>query len=223
MHLSLSLFLWLWRRSLAATIVAVVLAVGLMLLVPDRLQPQFARNWMPLYLMLAFAHAVAVVAFQGRPFSGPTGYLYSRGFTRDRLWVHQVLASVVSVLVVWLVAGTVVWLPLRGWWQGTVMNNPFYPGADALEGGFVLRPLALALWLVPMLHYSWIRRAQPTRDRLVGPMLLAWALLGGLWSFLPSGTRGFALLPWIAAMVIALPVSLTVLGWRLHRRMEVGR
>lgn len=222
MLLSLSLFLWLWRRSLAATIVAAVSAVGLMLLVPVRLQPKFAGDWLPLYLLLAFAHAVAVVALQARPFSGPTGYLYSRGFTRDRLWVHQVLASVVSVLVVWLVAGAVVWLPLRGWWQGTVINNPFYPGADALESGFILRPLAFALWLVPMLHYNWIRRAQPTCDRLVGPMLLAWALCGGLFGLLFVSGRGIALLPWIAAMVIALPATLTVLGWWLHRQMEVG-
>lgn len=220
MRLSVPLLLWLWRKTLPVTIVTAAAAVAMALLVPNRLQVQFLGGWTGLLALLVFSHSVAVASMQGRPFSGASGYLYSRGFTRDRLWVHHILASAASVLVVWLAAGLVVWTPLRGWVQWG-LGNPFYPGAAWLEADFPLRPLPAYGLLLPVLHYSWIRGAQPTRDRWVGPMLVAWAIL-----LLPPlaawGSAETPLVQWSVPAAAAAAVLLVILGMRLHRRMEVG-
>jgi len=221
MRLSGSLLVWLWRRTLPVTIVAAAAVAALALLIPVRLQALFLEEWSYLVVLVVVAHSVALAACQGRPTSGATGYLYSRGFSRDRLWVHQWLASAVSVLAVWLPAGLIVWTPLRGWAQWA-LGNPFYPGAAGLDAAFPLRPLPLYGLLLPLLHYSWIRGVQPTRERWIGPILVTW----GLFCLLPAAfldrrdTEG--LMPWTLGCLAAASLVLVLMSWRLHRRMEVG-
>jgi len=221
MRLSVPLLLWLWRQTLPVTIVAAVAVAGLALLIPARLQPQFLELWGALMVLVMVVHSVALVAFQGRPFSGPAGYLYSRGFSRDRLWVHHWLASAAAVLAVWLAAGLVVWTPLRGWTQWA-LGNPFYPGAAGLDAGFPLRLLPFYVPLLAVLHYSWIRSAQPTRGRWIGPILLAWVLCLLPLALAVEAPDEFPLLGVAACALGVAAVLLVVLSWRLHRNMEVG-
>jgi len=221
MRLSVPLLMWLWRQTLPVTILATAAVVALAIFIPARLQMRFIEGWGALIILLVIVHSAAMVAMQGRPFSGAAGYLYTRGFSRDRLWVHHMLASAAAVAVVWLAAGLVVWTPLRGWVQG-MLGNPFYPGAAWLDAGIVWPPLPLYVLLLAGLHYAWIRRAQPMRERWIGPLLVVGTLVA-LPLAMFADSPDIVPLWWIPALAMAAAVVLLVtLSWRLHRNMEVG-
>jgi hypothetical protein len=133
------------------------------------------------------------------------------------------LASAASVGAVWLMAGLVVWTPLRGWLQGA-MGNPYYPGAAWLDAGIVWQPLPLYALLLASLHYAWIRKAQPTGERWIGPILVVW-VLGILFApiaAMAADLRDKPLLAIPVAAAAAVVIILVLVSWRLHRKMEVG-
>lgn len=213
---------WLYRRTATVSLPAAALAAGYVLLVPGRLRWDLEPRHAWFIWLFVVVHAIALVIVQGRPFSRSTGFLYTRGFGRDRLWLGQMAASAASVLTVVLAAGVVTWTPLRAWWQSSVAESPFYLlhapgyGAARFEWTFVFRPLWVYTLLLPVLHYAWIRRAAPTRGRLIGPLIVGWfvfAIVLGL--LMEDATRSYAG-PGVAA------AALLVWSWRLHRRMEVG-
>ena len=58
---------------------------------------------------------------------GSFAFLYSRGFSRDSIWMHTMLANFLVILAVWTPAAIIVWTPLRGLVQDALFRSPFFP------------------------------------------------------------------------------------------------
>ncbi len=153
----------------------------------------YFRAARPVTLPAAGAAALFVVAYSGRlrdavflPFafvalqsvlsawlmsrfnSPAAAYLYTRGFTRDRLWTHRVLAHLLSVLAVWGPVSLCVWLGVRSSLQDHILKNPLYPLLKTSDFIVPLWWLGLYGLLVGIVEYGPVRRAQPTLDRDAG-------------------------------------------------------
>ncbi|MEX0653828.1 MAG: hypothetical protein WDZ31_04905 [Phycisphaeraceae bacterium] len=220
------LIAFLWRQQLAVTGVAMVLAACFAVLWPGRLYWPVMEEAGLLVMLFVVVHSIALVMVQGRPSSGTFAYLYTRGFSRDRLWAHQMLASAAAVLTVALAFVLVTWTPARATYQDLVRLSPFYPGAAMLERGFLLRPLLVYTLMLPSLHYVWIRLAQPMRGGLAGFWLAAWLIAA---SVIALGNELFegptlAWHSWLTLASLAMAAGLLAIwGWRLHRQVEVTR
>ena len=213
MRLKPALLWWQWRRALPVTIIAMVMACGYALLAPGRLGWGLAWDHGVLTVLFVILHSVALVTMLGRP----SAFLYARGFSRDAIWAHTMLAHAAAVLTVWLAVGLIVWTPLRSMWQDLVMKSPFYPGAAFVDRCYPLGPLLGYAAMLPPLHYAWIRMAQPMRGRLAGVGLAVWFAIGGVGAMLGAWESG-----WMGLPTVCVAALLLVWGWRLHRRLEVS-
>ena len=206
----------LWRQALPATIIGVLGFSVLTLVWPEVLT---SRN--PWAILIVIAQCFKLAQLSGR-FESPTfAFLYSRGYSRDALWLHLMLTSFLSAMAAWLVAGSILWSGLRSLVQDQLQHNPFFPIMAPREFSAPLLWLGIYLLLIPAYHYVWIRRAQPTRGSLSGYfviiVLLAALLVGFDMVYYLDGW--FA---WLAGASYALVVACLILGsWLLHRKLEV--
>jgi tryptophan-rich sensory protein len=184
-------------------------------------EPLFEPNDFWPWLFILFHSFLVVKNLRGNGHVHRYGFLYARGFDRDTLWVHAMLAHVLGVLMVWLPVALFVWLPIRGAVQDHLLKSPYYPLFMPLEAPLPLVWLAVYIILGPVLHYAWIRRAQPTRGSdagnftTVGFLVAAFATLGMV-LYREPWAKCFAL-----ATGLAIAGILLVAGWRLHRSAEV--
>ena len=71
-------------------------------------------GWVPYFIL---AHCVALVWVVGRVERASFGYLYVQGHDRDTLWRHTMMASTLSVMVVWLPCTLLIWFGIRSGYQ----------------------------------------------------------------------------------------------------------
>ena len=210
-----ALVLYLLRSTVWVTVPAVTISCLYVLLSVHVLG---WRSGGPAVFILV--HSLALTQLTGRFRTGAFAFLYTRGYSRDQLWAHTMLATLVSVAAAWLPAALIIWTGARSGFQGYVFRNPNFPVMAPLES-----PLPWA-WLlgyavcIPSLHYDWIRSAQPTRGGVRGPFLAVGALLAG-WTLITIGGRN-EWFGWVALSAGLVVAAATVIGGRaLHRRLEV--
>jgi hypothetical protein len=203
------------RQCRPATALGLPLAGLYVLLTPKPLE--WANPWMGLFVL---GHSLTIASCLGRYRSPAFAFLYTRGYARDELWVHQLLVTLWAVLAVWLPLALVVWLPIRSSVQDALFRSPYSLILTIREVSVPWAWLAGYAFLLPLFHYVWIRRAQPLAGG-DGVVLLATGTvlaLGILLSF-----RWFP--PWFLVLsgALALVVSATNLlaGLLLHRTIEV--
>lgn len=219
MTINRSLLVWQCRLMLPVTLVAMLVATAYAAFESSLLR------WQTDYLALLFVaiHGWWLVLSVGRPTSGGVAFLYGHGFDRDTLWKHTLLASALAVGTVWVPVAVLVWSPLRGAVQSRLYDNPEFSLMAPLETSYPWFLLLAYLVWIPMLHYAWIREAQPFRGGNSGRWL-AIALVVA--SFTIGNTAPLSQTPpWMihSFVVAALVLSgmLLLAGRRLHRDLEV--
>ncbi len=167
--------LWfLLCQTRPVTLVAVPAAALYVLLTPAVLNERAVG---PVFFVLV--HTLLVTSRFGRSKASDFAFLYTRGYSRDSLWAHTMLASSAAVLAAWLPAAVLVWTGARGVVQDRLLQNPEFPIMADSEMLLPLKWLLGYVVLLPIYHYAWIRGAQPTRGRL-GGVVAAGALVVGL-------------------------------------------
>jgi hypothetical protein len=203
------------RQCLPATLIALPIACFYVLL--TRAPLDWANPWMGLFVL---GHSIAIAFGLGRYRSPAFAFLYTRGYSRDELWVHQILATALAVLAVWLPPALLVWLPVRSSVQEVLFRSPYFPILMMREVTVPWTWLAGYAILLPLFHYVWIRRAQPLAGG-DGVVLLAIGTVVVIGIFML-----FSWLPhWFWMLLGALAVVMTaanlVAGLLLHRTIEV--
>jgi hypothetical protein len=172
--------------------------------------------------LLVGVQCLLLVGSLGRFTSPAFSFLYSRGYSRDTLWNHTMLASLLSVLVAWLPATLIVWSGLRSAVHDHLFQSPNFPIMAPCEIWVPLVWLGIFVLLTPAFHYAWIRRAQPTKGGFGGFVLSFGIVVALLMSFNIAFYFYFWWLAWLAGVLFVLAVVFLVLGGRaLHRSMEV--
>ena len=212
------LFWWQARQIRGITVVALILASTYTMHEANVLR--FSLHGIAPYFILA--HSLLIAWRLGRTQHRTFGFLYTQGYARSALWLHTMLASAASVLVVWLPTAIAVWSDLRSHYQAGLGNQSF-PLMAAAERPYVLWCLLAYAVLLPVFHYAWIRGAQASREPIAGVFLAMCVVVTALsiWNavkvpLMPVWTQ------WLMAggMVIAA-ASLLIGGRRLHRSTEV--
>ena len=217
MNIKLSLISTFLRQTLGVTLVAFPVMVIFVLFYRDVLDWQ--NPWMSLFLLV---HSIAVVFCMGRFRSRSFAYIYTRGYSRDELWVNKMVASAIAVLVVWLAAAVVIWLPVRSAIQDKMFLSPYFPLMMIREATVPFFWLFGYAVLVPIFHYVWIRRAQPTRGGN-GAVLLAIAVVIAAFTLMTFKwhPEWFKVVIWTASGVMT--AAGLIGGLLLHRRLEVQK
>lgn len=215
MRIKMSLLKMMMRQCLPATLIGLPMACFYVLLTRKPLD--WANPWMGLFVL---AHSVAIVFSLGRYRSPGFAFLYTRGYSRDELWFHKLLATALTVLAVWLPLALIVWLPIRRNVQDMLFRSPYSPIMMIREVSVPWAWLAGYAILLPLFHYVWIRRAQPLAGG-DGIVLLAvgTVVVIGIFMLFNGLPHWFWMLLWaLAAVVIATNL---VAGLLLHRTVEV--
>lgn len=205
-----------WRQCLPATVIS-TLALALMSLTWGEVLT-WDHPWIALAIVM---HCVAVGFLLGQ-FDRPAfAFTYTRGYSRDTIWVHLMLASALSALMAWGIASLILWTHLRSVFQDQLVQSPLFPVMTPSEQGVPLVWLGLYLLLMPASHYAWIRIVQPTRSGQGGNYvvmgLLVSLLVAFYWAQWPG--RWFGWLVGIACLVAC--VAMLLGGFLLHRSAEV--
>jgi hypothetical protein len=171
--------------------------------------------------LLVLAHCLLLTMLLGRFRSPVFAFLYSRGYSRDVLWGHMMLASAMSILTGWLPAAIILWTGLRSVVHDHLMQSPYFPVMAQCEFAVPLIWIALYLLLTPAFHYAWIRRAQPTRDEGAGGVTAFMVVVALATAFI----MGYHVSGWVAWLLgisyMAALASLVFGGRALHRGLEV--
>lgn len=217
MRLSRSLLRWYFRAAWLVTLPASLLAAGFALFYPELLHTAVLLSG-----LFIFVHSILVARALGRLDTPATAYLYTRGFSRDRLWAHRLVAHLLCVLAVWGPAALVVWLGVRAALQDHWMRNPYYPLMRSSDYAVPLVWLVGYLLLAGVVEYAMVRRAQPTCDRDAGHAITVGVFFTALMldAMLGMYTAWYFLGVPAAAILIA-SAALLLGGWRLHRQVEV--
>jgi hypothetical protein len=152
----------------------------------------------------------------GRFGSREFAFLYTRGYRRDVLWAHVMGTCVLSAAVPIALSQAIVWSGLRNFVH---QYNPMFPFVGVRETWVPLEWSLCYIVLLPLVHYAWMRMAQPFRGQRMG-ILFAGAMGFGAfyaYSIAPHGWRGGLLMAAGAVVVGALMIA----GRRLHRELEV--
>ena len=208
--------LWYLLRPLApATVAALAVACLHVLLYRDVLA--WRDGWAGTFVLV---HSYVIATRFCRFGRGDFAFLYSRGFSRDLLWGHVVLASFLAALAVWLPPAVIVWAQLRSLVQDVVFLNPFFPIMAPLEMSEPwMWPIGYGV-LIPLFHYEWVRRGQPARGGAAGPLLVVGVIVATA-VLMSEGVRQ----PWFAWLCAAAGVvvvcATSVAAWLGHRDLEV--
>ncbi len=220
MRLKPTLVCWLMYVTAAPSTIALAVALAYVLIRPAPFMSRdFGTSMLP-WLFVA-VHSVVLVGMHARVHTSEVAFLYSRGFSRDTLWVNQVIASTLSVLIVWMVAAFCVWMGLRSWVQEQLMQNPEYPVMASTDMPFLWRYLVGYTVALPTLHYAWVRRNQPTRGQHSGDYLTVAMVLATFTVLAMSPHREGWTLGVTVAGGVTIGLTLLVEAWRLHRSLEV--
>ncbi|MCF7972233.1 MAG: hypothetical protein K9N55_00295 [Phycisphaerae bacterium] len=205
----------LFQHCLPVTLVALLVSVPYLLLSPKPLESY--DGWINVFIL---AHCIALATRLGHMGGASTEFLYTQGYTRDQIWTHLMASTVLCVAAVWGPMALCLWLGIRSGIQDRVLISPYYPLLATREMGLPWVWLCAYGLLLPMFHYVWIRRAQPTKGS-DGALLIAVGLVvvaGTLVSF-----RWHA--DWFKTVTYLLFGIMTVTalwaGRILHRTMEV--
>ena len=205
----------LWRQAMPATVIGGLGLAVFSLAWPDVLTP---RDLWP--GLIVFAQCMLLARLLGRFETPSFAYLYSRGYPRDALWGHMMLASVLSLLTAWLAAGLVIWTGLRSLLHDR-FQSPYFPIMAPRETWVPLIWLGLYVLLIPACHYAWIRRSQPTKGRHSGPLVLL-SLLAALLVSVDMVHYLDGWFAWLSGSLYVVVVACLILGGRvLHRSLEV--
>ena len=219
MHIYWPLLWWQFRQALPFAVKAAVVLALYVLFCDEPLR--FAVEQVP--ALIVFAHCLAVAWRLGRVRSAAFGYLYTQGYSRGALGGHTMLASLASVLTVWLPMAALIWLPLRSSFQDTVFENVYFPFMGPTERSLTLWCLATYFCLIPVFHYAWIRSSLPMRGIMSGHVLAVAAVVALLSFWL--GVPQWMCFGWPNVVIIgaflAAAFVLVLAGWRVHYRMEV--
>jgi hypothetical protein len=215
MKIKISLLKILFRQTLPVTLIA--LSIGCVYVVYARRVLIWQNAFIGIFIL---AHCIAIATLSGRYRSRAFAFLYTRGFTRDELWFHKMLSTVVSVLAVWLPMALIVWLPVRSYVQDNLFGSPYFPLMMIREASVPWMWLAGYAILLPLFHYVWIRRAQPLRGEN-GVVFLAVGVVIVI-TILMSFSRHplwFRILIYVLSTVMI--VTCLIAGRILHRNLEV--
>jgi hypothetical protein len=217
MNIKLSLIGTFLRQTLGVTLIA--LPVMLLFVLFYRGVLQWQNVWMSLFIMV---HSIMIVFSLGRFRSRSFAYIYTRGYSRDELWSNKMIATVIAIMFVWVPMAVVVWLPVRSAIQDKMFLSPYFPLMMIREATAPLFWLFAYAVLVPMFHYVWIRRAQPTRGGS-GAVLLAIAVVIAaatlmLFRWHPNW---FMNIIWTASTVMT--AAGLIGGLLLHRNVEIQK
>jgi len=205
----------LCMQCLPVTAVALLTGIPYLLLAPGPLTWQ--NQWLNLIIL---AHCIALAFRLGRMGRQSTEFMYTQGYSRDLVWLHIIVSTFISVLAVWLPMALCLWLPVRSNIQDHVFISPYYPLMRIREVSLPWFWLYGYGFLLPLFHYVWIRRAQPTKGSegavliAIGVVIVAGVLISDPWH-----PRWFTALVWTLSAVIT--VTALIAGRILHRSMEV--
>jgi hypothetical protein len=206
----------LWRQALPATLLGTLALGSYALFWPYVMTGHDVWPW-----LAVLVHCLLLAGLLGRFGSPAFGFLYSRGYSRDALWGHIMLASALSFLTAWLPLALILWTGLRSVIHDNVFQSPYFPVMAPCEHWTPWAWLALYLLLMSAFHYVWIRSAQPTRGSSSG-VFLAFALIVAL---VTAGNMNAYLDAWFtclsAVSYIVVLVSLLFGARALHRSLEV--
>lgn len=215
MIVRMALLRWMWRQTRFVTWPAAALALWYVL---ARREPlDWHDGWVGLFIVV---HGCLITACLGRHSTGMFAFTYTRGYSRDAIWGHAMLATIAAILCVWLPVAVVIWTPIRSYIQDSLFQSPFFPLFRIVE-----RPVPF-IWLagyglvMPWFHYAWIRQAQPCRGAAGGMWLAAGFVVSAI-----TALNAGRLAAWVATVVGitagVLAVIVLLAGRRLHRSLEV--
>jgi hypothetical protein len=213
MFISRSLLWWNFRAAWLVTLPAMLIAAGYVLFAPEPLKVAVA---FPIWFILL--HTVIFTLVTGRFNTQASAFLYTRGFSRNCLWMHRALNQILSVAAVWLAAGLVVWSGLRSAFQDHMLRSAYYPLFRSDDALVPLAWLGMHLVLISVLQYAPIRRAQPTFDRDAGFTIAIFFCILALFT-IDSASRWVGVV--VAISIVVGVVSLIYGSWRLHQRIEI--
>lgn len=180
-------------------------------------------NW-PRPALLILVHVLLLTWVLAPVRSRPLAFLYTRGYSRDALWNHMMLTSLIAVLLTWLPAWIIMWTGLRALIQDRFFNYSIRIGREAL---LPLIWSGLYLVLFPASWYARIQSVHPSHWRFAGiPVSLGLVVA----FFLPTYGRDILDRDWLGdtwvkglAYTVCPIVSalLLVASRRLHRTMEI--
>lgn len=176
-------------------------------------------------IFFAIFHSVAITACLGRFRSAEFAFLHSRAYSRETLWAHTWLASIIAVLAAWLPAALIVWTHARSALQSKMPPlHTLIPPTP--ETGVPWLWLGWYALMLPALHYAWIRHQQPTKSPNDGLWLAISYLMALLITLgrLNPFERTIHPALWVAAAAFpAVSLALLAAGRRLYHEMEVRR
>ena len=217
MGIKRGLLLFFLRQTLPATLIGLPIACLYVLFSREVLQPKGA--WPFVFILV---HSLVLVQFLGRFRSSSFAFVYSRGYSRDSLWLHIILASAVSALLIWLPTALIMWTHLRSLLQDYLFFSPYFPimaQREAVVPWFWLAGYAIFL---PVFHYVWIRRAQPMRDGN-GAVLLAAGMVTAIVVLMTFRRhKDWFVILTLVLSIISITTSL-IAGFLLHRKLEVQK
>ena len=215
MKIKMSLLKIMFRETLPVTMIALLISCFYILFTREVLSWQ--NPWIAMFILV---HSIAIAALSGRYRSRGFAFLYTRGFTRDELWLHRMLSTIFSVLVVWLPVSLLVWLPVRSFIQDKMFVSPYFPLMMIREASVPWAWLGGYAILLPLFHYVWIRRAQPLRGEngvvflAIGVVIVMATLMSFRWH-----PTWFRILIYCLSTVMVF--TCLVAGRILHRTLEV--
>ena len=214
-----ALFAWQFRQLWLINAVALSTAVIYTLFRPEPLV--LPGEYKVLFAVIV--HSAAVVRQLGRISSSNTGFLYSQGFTRDRIWRHTLAATAASACLVSAVVFVLIAAGLRSFVQSTWFNSPWYPFMTQAELKIPLLLLFEYAVVMPLMHYVWIRAGQPAAGAAAGWMLMSLGLCFTVWAFGMAWTFRWQPAWYRIVALLYLPafVVLLIACRQLHRTMEV--
>lgn len=168
-------------------------------------------------------HCAAVVWTLGRATSRHTGFLHVQGLTRDQIWWHTFTATLISGGMVVLISAVIILSGLRAWVQDVWIESPYFLVPVSSENWI---PLILVLhyaFILPLMHYVWIRANQPFRGTTAGWMMMSLGLCFYLWSFaMAEGHRSSPRFLIIVALTHIPAIAMLIVSCnRIHRTLEV--
>ena len=173
--------------------------------------------WPTLIIIL---HSALLAALLGRFNSPAFAFIHSRGYSRDALWGHIMLVSLLSAFMACLPAGMLVWTGLRSYLYD-LLGNPNFPIMGPLEMVVPVVWLCFYIVLIPIFHYVWTRLGQPTRGGLAGIAIV----IAILFAFMEVADNMYLLnqcvLRLCEVMLVIIVVCLLLVGRKLHRLLEV--
>jgi hypothetical protein len=215
MKVKMSLLGMLFRQGLPVTLIG--LPIGCLYVLFTREPLAWQNPWTALFVLV---HSIAVAVCLGRFRSRSFAFIYTRGYSRDELWAHKMLATVLAVAPVWLPMALIVWLPVRSVVQDKLLVSPYFPIMRIREASVPWAWLAGYAVLMPLFHYVWIRRAQPLRGGngvvllAIGVVIAMSTLMSFRWH-----PQWFRILLWILSAVVV--GTALIAGRLLHRQLEV--